>query len=233
MAAGKSRRQVRPRGRRSRGPESSLRSEGSTSRLQALTDGFFAVTMTLLVLDLSAGQPGGAAAAAVLRAAWPHLLLYFDSMLILGALWFGNRNAFEFVRRTDHPHTWLSLGELAFVALVPWTTTLVALHLHAPLAVAVYTGNLAVITWLDAATWIYATGRSGLATGMTPRLTRVSRGLACVPAAGFTVAAGAGDLRATWPRSPCSPGAGTTWVPWPRAPRPGAGQARYTGACCR
>jgi hypothetical protein len=61
MAAGKSRRQVRPRGRRSRGPESSLRSEGSTSRLQALTDGFFAVTMTLLVLDLSAGQPGGAA----------------------------------------------------------------------------------------------------------------------------------------------------------------------------
>lgn len=47
MAAGKSRRQVRPRGRRSRGPESSLRSEGSTSRLQALTDGFFAVTMTL------------------------------------------------------------------------------------------------------------------------------------------------------------------------------------------
>ena len=118
-------------------------------------------------------------------------------MLILGALWFGNRNAFEFVRRTDHPHTWLSLVELAFVALVPWTTTLVALHLNAPVAVAVYTGNLAVITWLDAATWMYATGRAGLAARMTPRLTRVSRGLACVPAAGFTVAAGAAWL-STW-----------------------------------
>jgi uncharacterized membrane protein len=153
--------------------------------------------MTLLVLDLSADQPGETTATAALRAAWPHLLLYFDSMLILGALWFGNRNAFEFVRRTDHPHTWLSLGELAFVALVPWTTTLVALHVHAPVAVAAYTGNLAVITWLDAATWMYATGRSGLATGMTPRLTRVSRGLACVPAAGFTVAAGAAWL-STW-----------------------------------
>jgi DNA-binding CsgD family transcriptional regulator len=100
MAAGKSRRQVRPRGRRPRGPGSSLRSEGSTSRLQALTDGFFAVTMTLLVLDLSAGQPGRAAAAAVLRSAWPHLLLYFDSMLILGALWSGNRWSFcAFLRR--------------------------------------------------------------------------------------------------------------------------------------
>jgi hypothetical protein len=119
--------------------------------------------------------------------------------MTLLVLWFGNRNAFEFVRRTDHPHTWLSLGELAFVTLVPWTTTLVALHLHAPLAVAVYTGNLAVITWLDAATRIYATGRSGLATGMTPRLTRVSRGLACLPAAGFTVAAGA--ARPGTPRS--------------------------------
>jgi uncharacterized membrane protein len=38
------------------------RSEGGTGRLQALTDGFYAVTMTLLVLDLSADERGEAAA---------------------------------------------------------------------------------------------------------------------------------------------------------------------------
>jgi hypothetical protein len=53
-------------------------------------------------------------------------------MLVLGALWFGHRNAFEYIRRTDHPHTWLTLAMLAFVAVVPWTTALVAQHRHSP-----------------------------------------------------------------------------------------------------
>ena len=127
------------------------RSEGSTSRLQTLADGFFAVAMTLLVLDLSAGtmkQP----VTDVLKESWPHLLLFFDGMLVLGALWFGHRNAFEYIRRTDHPHTWLTLAMLAFVAVVPWTTALVAQHRHSPLAITVYTANLATgLAWLS--TW--------------------------------------------------------------------------------
>ena len=173
------------------------RSEGSTGRLQALADGFFAVAMTLLVLDLSTGEGTGLPVSAVLRGAWPHLLLYFDSMLVLGALWFGHRNAFEFVRRTDHPHTWLTLAMLAFVALVPWTTALVAQHLRDPLAVTAYTVNLILVTAFDAAAWLYATGRSGLAQGMTPRLVWISRVLACVPVAGFVLATGLTWL-STW-----------------------------------
>jgi uncharacterized membrane protein len=37
----------------------------------------------------------------------------------------GHRNAFEYIRRTDHPHTWLTLAMLAFAAIMPWTTALV------------------------------------------------------------------------------------------------------------
>jgi uncharacterized membrane protein len=173
------------------------RSEGSIDRLQALSDGFFAVAMTLLVLDLSSGEGTSQPVSGVLHGTLPHLLLYFDSMLVLGALWFGHRNAFEFVRRTDHPHTWLTLAMLAFVALVPWTTALVAQHIHEPLAITVYTANLAIVTALDAAAWWYATGRPQLATGMTPRLVRVSRLLGCVPVAGFVLATGLTWL-STW-----------------------------------
>lgn len=162
------------------------RSEGTTGRLQALTDGFFAVAMTLLVLNLpnDLRQP----TATALRHALPHLLLYFDSMLVLGVLWFGNRNAFEYVERTDHPHTWLSLGVLAFVALVPWTAGLAASRLHDPLAITVYTVNLVIITALDAATWLYATGRAGLTARMTPEFTRVSRLLTGIPVTGLVLA---------------------------------------------
>ena len=163
------------------------RSEGTTGRLQGLTDGFFAVAMTLLVLNLPVGdlrEP----TSAVLSQAWPHLLLYFDSVLVLGVLWFGNRNAFEYVERTDHPHTWLSLGVLAFVALVPWTTGLAASHLHDPLAVTVYTVNLLIATVFDAATWLYATGPGHLTARMTPEFTTVSRGLTAVPVTGLALA---------------------------------------------
>jgi uncharacterized membrane protein len=177
--------------------DSHPRSEGSTRRLEALADGFFAVAMTLLVLDLATGEGTSQPVSQVLRASVPHLLLYFDSMLVLGALWFGHRNAFEFVRRTDHPHTWLTLGMLAFVALVPWTTALVAHHIRSPLAITAYTVNLALATGFDGAAWLYATGRARLATDMTPRFLRVSRLLSGFPVVGLLVAAGLAWIN-TW-----------------------------------
>ncbi|MEP7022638.1 MAG: TMEM175 family protein [Actinomycetota bacterium] len=172
------------------------RSEGSTSRLQTLADGFFAVAMTLLVLDLSTGETGRPVTE-VLRDAWPHLLLFFDGMLVLGALWFGHRNAFEYIRRTDHPHTWLTLAMLAFVALVPWTTALVARHFHEPLAITVYAANLAIVTALDGAAWFYATARPQLTERLTPRLIEVSRLMSAVPVVGFVLVSGLAWL-STW-----------------------------------
>ena len=165
------------------------RSEGSTRRLEALADGFFAIAMTLLVLDLSTGEPGESVTA-VLRGEVTHLLLYFDSLLALGVLWFGHRNAFTFVHRTDHPHTWLNLAMLGFVGLVPWTTSLAAQHLHDPLAVSVYNANLVVVTLLEALTWRYATRRGQLATGLSEGARQVSRRLVFLPVVGFTVALG-------------------------------------------
>jgi uncharacterized membrane protein len=172
------------------------RSEGSTRRLEALADGFFAIVMTLLVLDLSTGEQGEPVTA-VLRGEATHLLLYFDSLLALGVLWFGHRNAFAFVHRTDHPHTWLNLAMLGFVGLVPWTTSLAAQHLHDPLAVSVYTANLVVITLLDAITWLYATGRGHLVTGLPEGAREVSRRLVFLPVVGFTVALGLAWIN-TW-----------------------------------
>src|SRR6185437_3670274 len=139
------------------------RAEGSTRRLEALADGFFAIVMTLLVLDLSTGEPGESVPA-VLRGEATHLLLYFDSLLALGVLWFGHRNAFTFVHRTE--------------------------HLHDPLAVSVYSANLVIVTLLEAVTWLYATGRGNLAVGLSEGARQVSRRLVFLPVVGFTVAAG-------------------------------------------
>lgn len=173
------------------------RSEGSTGRLQALADGVFAVAMTVLALSLPTGLGAGGPVTAVLHAGLPHLLLYFISMLALGALWFGHRNAFEYIRRTDHPHTWLSLAMLAFVPLVPWTVSLLARDVTDPTAMAAYNANLVMLTGLDAATWWYATKPGGLAGALPGKLTQVSRALTLIPPCGFLLAIGLAWL-STW-----------------------------------
>jgi len=171
-------------------PDAHPRSEGSTGRLQALADGVFAVAMTVLALSLPDGAGTSHPVAVVLRAGLPHLLLYFISMLNLGALWFGHRNSFEYVRRTDHPHTWLSLAMLAFLPLVPWTVSILAQHITDPLALTAYNANVTVITALDAATWWYAIGPARLADPLPPAFARASRMLSAVPVIGFAVATG-------------------------------------------
>ncbi|GAA3514743.1 TMEM175 family protein [Actinocatenispora rupis] len=173
------------------------RSEGGTQRLQALSDGVFAIAMTLLVLDLSTGD-GHGSVAAVLHGQATHLLLYAESMVVLGVLWFGHRNGFEYVRRTDHVHTWLSLALLAVVALLPWTTRLVAAHLLDPLALTVYNASLLLVTGLDAATWWYATGPAALVADMPGRMVRVSRRLTLLPVGTYLVATGVVWL-SVWP----------------------------------
>ena len=77
----------------------------------------------------------------------------------------------------------LVLALLGFVGLVPWTTSLAAQHLHDPLAVAVYSANLVMITLLDAVTWLYATGRGQLASGLSEGARQVSRRLVLIRSA--------------------------------------------------
>lgn len=173
------------------------RSEGGTQRLQALSDGVFAIAMTLLVLDLSTGD-GHQSVAAILHGQLTHLLLYVESMVVLGVLWFGHRNGFEYVRRTDHVHTWLNLALLATVALLPWTTGLVAGHLFDPLALTVYNGGLLLVTGLDAATWWYATGPTRLAGDLPDRVVRVSRWLTLLPVTTYALAMALAWL-SVWP----------------------------------
>jgi uncharacterized membrane protein len=166
------------------------RSEGSTGRLQALADGVFAVAMTVLALGLPDGAGTGHPVSVVLRAGLPHLLLYFVSMLGLGAIWFGNRNTYEYVVRTDHPHTWLSLATLTFIPLVPWTVSVLAADITDPLALTVYNANLFVICALDAIAWWYAVDGNRLTGRLPPSFARVSTRLAAVPAVGFLLAIG-------------------------------------------
>ena len=126
--------------------------EGSPDRLIFLSDGIYAIAMTLLVLDVKI--PDGLDAARLPQAIahlWPQLAAYMVSFCILGNFWRDQRRLFLRVRRVDATLIRLTLVSLGAIALLPFPTALLAEYLTQPLAVALYAGAITLIVALHLA----------------------------------------------------------------------------------
>jgi uncharacterized membrane protein len=121
----------------------------SRNRIEALTDGVFAVAMTLLVLDIKVPElePPSATAELPLKllALWPKFLSYLISFVILGVYWVGHHIQLSFIRRADRPLLWINVLFLLWVALVPFSTALLGEYAKTRIAIAVYGANLIAI----------------------------------------------------------------------------------------
>ncbi len=130
----------------------------SLDRLAALSDGVFAVAMTLLVLDLKApsvpkraqkpiwsGGGGGSEHALLHDLAHqvaPRLLPYVMSFLTLGIFWVGQQTQLSNFTRSTRALTWIHLTFLLAVTLMPFSTGLLAQDTTYRLSMAVYWLNL-------------------------------------------------------------------------------------------
>lgn len=130
----------------------------SLDRLAALSDGVFAVAMTLLVLDLKtpsvpkraqdpvwSGSGGGSEHAllhGLTHSVAPRLLPYAMSFLTLGIFWVGQQAQLESLGRTNRALTWIQLTFLLAVTLMPFSTGLLAQDMTYRLSLAVYWLNL-------------------------------------------------------------------------------------------
>jgi uncharacterized membrane protein len=102
----------------------------SVERLAALSDGLFAVAMTLLVLDLKvpAGRAieSDQALLAALGELAPRLMIYLMSFLTLGIFWVGQQTQLSHFARSDRHLTWIHLAFLFTISLMPFSTALMA-----------------------------------------------------------------------------------------------------------
>src|SRR5262245_19664088 len=97
-------------------------------RVEALGDGIFAISMTLLVLELhvpalAATASGGELARELLHA-WPKFAAYCGTFLILGVFWIGHHNQFHYIRRTDRSFLWINILFFLCVGFMPYCTAL-------------------------------------------------------------------------------------------------------------
>lgn len=99
-----------------------------TARLEAFTDGVFAIAATLLVLDLTTYAFGNITSDAEMWAAlggmWELFLNFALSFVLLCLLWMTHVQQFEHVARIDSTLIWLNSARLLFIVLVPFATSM-------------------------------------------------------------------------------------------------------------
>jgi uncharacterized membrane protein len=138
-------------------------------RLSALSDGIFAVAMTLLVLDLhipmAAQVHGEGQLLAALGALGPQWIAYGMSFLTLGIFWSGQQTQLNHIAEGTRDLTWIHLGFLFSITLLPFSTRLLAEFIAYRTALGVYWLNIlapgAMLYW----SWAYATRASLVKTG--------------------------------------------------------------------
>jgi len=118
----------------------------SVERLAALSDGIFAVAMTLLVLDLHVParelvhSDGDLRRALVAMA--PQLLVYLMSFVTLGIFWVGQQTQLNHLERSGRDLTWIHLAFLFAVTLLPFSTRLLAEFIYCRGALLIYWTNI-------------------------------------------------------------------------------------------
>jgi uncharacterized membrane protein len=137
----------------------------SLERIGALSDGLFAIAMTLIVLEIrvppTAGIDGDAELLAALGDLAPRFLTYLLSFMTLGIFWNGQQTQLSYLSHGNRDLSWLSLLFLAIVALFPFTTSLLADFFQFRLALALYWLDIMLCGLALLAIWTYVE-RAGL-----------------------------------------------------------------------
>jgi len=132
----------------------------SLERLAALSDGIFAVAMTLLVLDLHVPMNDLVHSEQQLRAALfvlaPQFIAYLMSCLTLGIFWAGQQTQLNYIARGTRDLTWIHIAFLFAVSLLPFSTRLLAEFIQYRTALLLYWANIFILGAVLYVSWRYA-----------------------------------------------------------------------------
>jgi uncharacterized membrane protein len=144
----------------------------SVERLAALSDGIFAVAMTLLAIDLRLPAAemihGERDLFHVLVGFAPNVLVYFMSFLTLGIFWVGQQAQLNHLKRSNVRLTWIHLLLLFAVTLLPLSTKFLAEFQSYRTAMLAYWFNILIFGVVLYTSWGYAT-RKALVKDDVPR----------------------------------------------------------------
>jgi uncharacterized membrane protein len=129
------------------------------NRLEAFSDGVFAVAITLLVLEIAV--PDGDHLWHQLGEEWPSFASFFVSFWVIGIIWVNHHGVIDHLKRADRGVLYLNLLVLMSVVLIPFATALMAQHLNSGddehVAAAVYAASFVLMAISFGGLWEYIT----------------------------------------------------------------------------
>jgi len=135
-------------------------------RIVALTDGVYAIVMTILVLELSVPIVVETAVNKELSHGllemWPEFLIYGLSFFVLGVFWLMHHFIFDSIRRYDAALSWINIFFLMCTGLIPFSTALFGAYGAETVTAFVYGINMFFGFLGLWALWLYATGKHRL-----------------------------------------------------------------------
>src|ERR1044071_1219861 len=94
------------------------------SRLEAFSDGVFAIVITLLILDIRFPEVDYSQFWTTLTSLLPRILAYVMSFIIIGVYWVTHHNSMHAMRKTDRRFLWLNILLLLCISFIPFPTSL-------------------------------------------------------------------------------------------------------------
>jgi uncharacterized membrane protein len=173
------------------------------ARVLALSDGVFAIIITLLVLEIHVPELAqGHSLYEALREVRPSFTAFVISFVLAGMYWVGHRDLFALIRRTDRNLVWLNILYLLPLCLLPFGAGLIGRYEDEPVALRIYGLLLVTIAVMRVIIWLYATSRphllwapldarqrrAGLSLNLTPGLADLLAFLVAPAAPGVSLA---------------------------------------------
>ena len=137
----------------------------STGRLEAFSDGVFAIAITILILELGVPNLPKALPKELiaqelgrkLLELWPgKLVAYMLSFVVIGTYWVSHHMVFHHIQRSNRTLLWLNILFLLCVSFIPFPTALLGHYFEQQIAVIIYAASLGFTSLIGQALWVYA-----------------------------------------------------------------------------
>jgi uncharacterized membrane protein len=160
-------------------PEKSINDSSSIidkKRLEFLFDGIFAISMTILVLDLKAPDLSDRHSVSELGKFLLYhkvsFISYILSFIMLGMFWYNHNNYYRYFYRITNGMFGLTLVQLSVAAFFPFCAALFGRYPINRLSIVIYLGCIAVYLWTSAIQWLLAKRQSALMPKLDPSIYR-------------------------------------------------------------
>ncbi len=129
-------------------------------RIEAISDGVFAIALTFLALDIKVPASElihtEKELITTFLALAPKLLTYFLSFITLGIYWLAQSTQFHYIDKSDRNLNWINLFFLLSVSILPFTTAFLSEYIQFKFSIFIYWFNLSLLGLLLGLNWFYA-----------------------------------------------------------------------------